>query len=1126
MVADESRVHVPRGWLDDAVEQWLHTESDNRVLIVTGPAGTGKSRLLHAWADTIKNDDRATLAAAILRDPRGQRVDDFAWADLREALIALVAGDRATGLVPDAQVQVRVDEARDSEVVGVKINTNVLNVAMNIDLVDDFREKVAPLLRTLPPGGPIVLVIDGLDEAIQQAESFLALVSVMANAVTHAPDPTRGLGRLRLLLASQPELPLRLGHVVDERVPTELNLGNPPPSDRTSLETYVRVLLDPLPADDRDRLAPLVAERAEGVWVWAYYASINLVEDFTLTATVPTTVTTPRGLAGVYRETLERSARRVERRGLLPWTTTLELLGMVAAAQEIGSTLPTGVAAKALGVTNAQVTLLLDDVMAVVGRDRRGHLRYYHGDFGRWISAGGLSGASVHDAHDRLATVLSEMGRHNWKVAGPDAAENAMLHALATAALSVGAPDFADYVERCLGLLADPHRLNVDPRMWHVHLVQVQQLCTADTKLPGTDLELGYLWERVKTDLETAVGYRISQPLSDDQLKEFDETYGDADGVEEAAFAWLEEHTPNVREVTIAESRAQATRLLTGWIPLTTAEISHINHTLSDAERWHVAKDMAAGQELVDRLERLLELVSADNRQRLDVLIVLVNVIVTRLDGEHEQAGDLDRTIQLQAEIVELRSARNRHGSLCNLGLRLRLRHSRTSDPADLDRAIDALAQAVQLTPADHGDRTYRMRLLADTLARRLDGEHEQPGDLDRLIDLNQEIAGRADLEDRVIPTLSVGYRLRQRANRTGAAADLDRAIELFRQALALAPEDHEHRTTCVINLTNALLERNRAKREEPADLDELIRCQGELVASDQADRATSFAILGEALLRRAKRDDSAADLDQAVDALTKAVELTPDDHEHRGTRVSSLAAALLQRLVDGPAGRADLDLLIELDQVLVDDAEGEDRATMLSILGDHLVRRADTESRHIDRDQAVEAYEQAVALTPDDSEFRAGRLISLANALLHRMNHEKEHPTDLDCVIDLQREIVGIRQGRADDGPGAEQLATSLRIYGRWLLERAERSCALADFDQAIEVFERSVELTAADYEYWADRIVTLVRAHWRGYLHQAPHADLDRAVDLVDRLVDSALLKHVPVAVRRLYERRHNQA
>ncbi|MEJ2852695.1 hypothetical protein WBO52_04550, partial [Saccharothrix sp. CCNWLW140] len=86
----EPAFFVPRPWVDEIFSRWLTSDSASRVMVVTGPPGTGKSRLLHAWSLKADAEDDTDVAATVLRDPRSRKIDEFTWSTLRRSLLSRV----------------------------------------------------------------------------------------------------------------------------------------------------------------------------------------------------------------------------------------------------------------------------------------------------------------------------------------------------------------------------------------------------------------------------------------------------------------------------------------------------------------------------------------------------------------------------------------------------------------------------------------------------------------------------------------------------------------------------------------------------------------------------------------------------------------------------------------------------------------------------------------------------------------------------------------------------------------------------------------------------------------------------------------------------------------------------
>src|SRR5262245_16398410 len=197
---------------------------------------------------------------------------------------------------------------------------------------------------------------------------------------------------------------------------------------------------------------------------------------------------------------------------------------------------------------------------------------------------------------------------------------------------------------------------------------------------------------------------------------------------------------------------------------------------------------------------------------------------------------------------------------------------------------------------------------------------------------------------------------------------------------------------------------------------------------------------MGRQLRRRARRDQGSTgrELDAAVEAAERALELTPEDSEAHTDQLIGVANALIAR-VDGERERPDdLDRLIELVRTILarPDLPEPVLISTLDTLAGQLRRRAkrDPDCHGADLDAAVEAAERALELAPEDSEAHTDQLSEVANALLARVGGDRERPDDRGRAVELQHKIVarpgaseraeswanlaGQRQGRATRDP------------------------------------------------------------------------------------------------------------
>ncbi|MBO3752427.1 hypothetical protein J5X84_40765 [Streptosporangiaceae bacterium NEAU-GS5] len=188
----------------------------------------------------------------------------------------------------------------------------------------------------------------------------------------------------------------------------------------------------------------------------------------------------------------------------------------------------------------------------------------------------------------------------------------------------------------------------------------------------------------------------------------------------------------------------------------------------------------------------------------------------------------------------------------------------------------------------------------------------------------------------------------------------------------------------------------------------------------DYPNRAMLLANLGIALQVRADRTGKAEDLDEAVERLTAALEITEPDDPDRPGRMNNLGGALRVRyeLAGEQSDQDDLDEAIRLARAAVDAADEDhaDRPGYLNNLALALGRRGTPE----DQDTAVDLLREALRAVPGAPMFAE----NLAQALRARYERTKDQ-ADLDEVAKLsaaaEAEPDSEAERESEAAPGSE---------------------------------------------------------------------------------------------------------
>jgi len=236
---------------------------------------------------------------------------------------------------------------------------------------------------------------------------------------------------------------------------------------------------------------------------------------------------------------------------------------------------------------------------------------------------------------------------------------------------------------------------------------------------------------------------------------------------------------------------------------------------------------------------------------------------------------------------------------LNNLGYSLERRYRRTEDVADLERAIEASEQAVELSPPGSPTLPDFLHLLGGMLGQR----YHRTGDLvdlERAIEAVERAIELSPPDSRRLPVIlnNLGTELERRYDLTGDVTNLERAIGACLQAVDLSPPDSAGLPSFLNNLSEGLGIRYELKGDV-ADLERAIGASLQAVDLSPPDSPrlpTSLNILQLRLLQRYGLTEDVADLERAIEACLQTVDLSPPDSAGLPSFLSNLGGALMQR--------------------------------------------------------------------------------------------------------------------------------------------------------------------------------------------------------------------------------------
>lgn len=388
---------VGRVWALEKVDGWLQ-DGDERLFLLMGEPGAGKSQLA-AWlcgAGSPPDNESAAAALARVRAAwsaacfcmsRGQGGSvDAGW--FIRALVEQLANrhEGYAGAVLKAidglvdSVTVNVGENRGT-VIGVKADS--LKIGVLPDAVNRYTTTVVEPLRifaTANPSERIVILVDGVDEAIGQDPAIATLVALAANL----PDNVRFLVTTRV--TDRIVHPLR--DAFDGSVAAlDISSDAVKPCYDADILAYVNRRASESPAAPamKPELAASLAEQAAGNFLFIDFLMDDLAAGLGNVDTLPST---PVKLYELYRSFLDRVVPGAAGAGVNEeWLSRyLPLLGTISVAVPSAPQAPLW---QWLGWNESQLVPVIEPVQQLTEwtQDDGGGWRLYHRSMGEFLAS-------------------------------------------------------------------------------------------------------------------------------------------------------------------------------------------------------------------------------------------------------------------------------------------------------------------------------------------------------------------------------------------------------------------------------------------------------------------------------------------------------------------------------------------------------------------------------------------------------------------------------------------------------------------------------------------------------------------------------------------------------------------
>jgi hypothetical protein len=417
-------------------------------------------------------------------------------------------------------------------------------------------------------------------------------------------------------------------------------------------------------------------------------------------------------------------------------------------------------------------------------------------------------------------------------------------------------------------------------------------------------------------------------------------------------------------------------------------------------------------QEKLEALDRailqfqaIIDLIPDNDDPRLLAATANLGSSLRRRFDQLGQLVDLNKGIEMLQRATNLtpKDHPSKTACLCELAIALNTRFEQLENLADLDNAIVHNQAAVNLTTDDHPSKPICLNNLGNNLLFRF----ERLGDL---ADLENAIARYQALLNLISddhpdrPTISnnLGYALRCRFQRLGNIADIDDAVAHNQAAVNVTPDDHPKKRGYLNNLGSSLLFRFK-RLGNLADINDAIihnRAALNLTPNDHPDKAIGLNNLGNFLRTRFERFGNPNDINDAIAHDRVAVNLTRDDHSDKVGRLNNLGVSLETRF-EWYGELSDIDDAIAQKQAAINlTPDGHpNKPGYLSNLGISLRARFEKLGNIIDLNDAIKYSQMAINLTPDSHPDKTGRLINLSKSF-QTIYHQLHQPHHVEMAI------------------------------------------------------------------------------------------------------------------------------
>ncbi|KAJ7731070.1 tetratricopeptide repeat-containing protein [Mycena metata] len=351
-----------------------------------------------------------------------------------------------------------------------------------------------------------------------------------------------------------------------------------------------------------------------------------------------------------------------------------------------------------------------------------------------------------------------------------------------------------------------------------------------------------------------------------------------------------------------------------------------------------------------------------------------------------------------------------------------------------------------------------------------------------------------SDELDVAIELNSAAQVLQTRFEQQGNTKDIEDAIVLFREAVALSTQSHPNRDSFLHNLGTAVKSRFE-RRGDRKDMDEAIELLNQALvfrASPHPDRDKSLDTLALVVSERFKQHRDLKDIDQAVELFEELLTVYAPPHPDHARILINLASSSQLRFQQ-QGDPKDINRAVELyrEALPLHPSPHRYHGVLLNHLANALKTRFEQQSDSKDLDEAIQFYRESLAVHTPPHHYHVLSLDHLARALLARFEHQG-NSKDVDEAIKLHRQALTHHAL-----PHSKQ-GLSMNNLARALQSRFKQIGNLDDIDEAIELHREALLIPSMPSENRGTSLYNLANALRTKFELQGNPKDIDEAIKL----------------------------